>query len=173
MRIVQTNCLKLAGVIFGLLAFVLTAERSTAIGELLIAAVIYYELEENRVATFLEKVQSPKFLEERREIYKAYVTASSSASLKNRADEFSRKLNADPILRSKVDVQWSNVDRLQYALRWSLFHRYLLAEWFPQVLISLWVMTGPMTSEAIRTERCLLRLCCACQDLIFLKNQSW
>jgi hypothetical protein len=45
-------------------------------------------------------------------------------------------------IRPAEAVQWYNIDRLQYALRNSLLHSRLLAEWFPQTLVSLWVMTG-------------------------------
>ena len=123
------------------------SEWSSGFGELLIAGVIYYA-QENRAATFLANVQSSDFLQERRKLYEEYVTAApASASLKTRAEAFGKKLNADTNLRSICDLHWSNIDRLQYALRWSLFHRHLLSDWFPQVLISLWVMTGPQVRK--------------------------
>jgi hypothetical protein len=106
-------------------------------------SIIYYELEENRIATFLKDVQSAEFLKDRRKIYEAYLdTTSSNASLKTRAEEFSKKLSEDAELRSKCDLQWSNIDRLQYALRLSPWNWNLPAKWFPQALVSLWVMTG-------------------------------
>ena len=128
------------------------AEWVGAVGEFLIAGVIYYELDENRASTFLANVQKETFLQQRRELYDEYVSTAPGASLKTRAEEFGEKLKGDADLRSKCDVQWSNIDRLQFALRWSLFHRNLAARWFPQTLISLWVMTGPYVRylQAIR-----------------------
>jgi len=41
-----------------------------SIGEFAIDGVIYYELEEGRGSAFLRNVQSEKFLEDRRELYK-------------------------------------------------------------------------------------------------------
>jgi hypothetical protein len=113
------------------------------IGEFAIAFVIYYELEANRIATFLGNVQSAKFLKDRRKIYEMYLSNGPSGTpLKTRAEEFMKKINEDANLRSKCDLQWSNIDRLQFALRRSPLHWNLPAKWFPQALVSLWVMTG-------------------------------
>ena len=86
-------------------------EWGSTVGEFLIAGVIYYELEENRIATFLRDVQSAEFLKDRREIYEAYVgdAASSDASLKTRAEAFTKKLAEDAELRSKCDLQWTSM----------------------------------------------------------------
>jgi hypothetical protein len=114
-----------------------------SIGEFVIAGVIYYELEESRASTFLANVQNPDFLKDRRRLYAAYVdVAQSGTSLKARAEAFKNKIESDADLRSLCDLQWYNIDRLQYALRNSLLHSRLLAQWFPQTLVSLWVMTG-------------------------------
>jgi hypothetical protein len=121
------------------------AEWVGTVGEFALAGVIFYELEENRAATFLANVQDRKFLSQRAKLYEAYVGVQpSDTSLKSRAEAFKKKLiEDDPKLRAICDQQWSNIDRLQYALLWSPLHRNLLAEWFPQALVSLWVMTGP------------------------------
>ena len=114
-----------------------------AIGEFAIAIVLYYELEENRASTFLANVQNPDFLNDRRKLYEAYVAvAQPGTSLKARAEAFKDKIEGNIDLRSSCDLQWINIDRLQYDLRNSFFHSRLLADWFPQVLVSLWVMTG-------------------------------
>ncbi len=115
----------------------------SSIGEFAIAGVIYYELEENRASTFLANVQNPDFLKDRRKLYAAYVAvAQPGTSLKVRAQVFKKQIESDADLRSVCDLQWYNIDRLQYALRHSLVHSRLLAQWFPQTLVSLWVMTG-------------------------------
>ena len=114
-----------------------------SIGEFAIAGVIYYELEENRASTFLANVQNPDFLKNRRTLYEAYVAAAEpGTSLKARAEAFKDKIESSADLRSLCDLQWYNIDRLQYALRNSLLHSRLLAQWFPPTLVSLWVMTG-------------------------------
>jgi len=59
------------------------AAVSGSIGEFVIAGVIYYELEENRAATFLANVQNPKFLDKRVELYKAYVGVLLSVALRS------------------------------------------------------------------------------------------
>jgi hypothetical protein len=119
-----------------------------SIGEFAIALVLYYELEENRASTFLANVQNPDFLNDRRKLYEAYVAvAQPGTSLKARAKAFKDKIEGNVDLRSSCDLQWINIDRLQYDLRNSLFHSRLLADWFPQVLVSLWVMTGPYVRD--------------------------
>jgi hypothetical protein len=123
-----------------------------SIGEFAIAIVLYYELEENRASTFLANVQNPDFMSAGRKLYEAYVAvAQPGTSLKARAEAFKDKIEGDVDLRSSCDFQWINIDRLQYDLRNSLFHSRLLADWFPQVLVSLWVMTGLYVRDRLVT----------------------
>jgi hypothetical protein len=127
-------------------------ELLSAVGGIAIAVVLYYELEENRASTFLENVQNPDFVKARRNLYEAYVAvAQPGTSLKARAEAFKNKIEGDVDLRSSCDFQWINIDRLQYDLRNSLFHSRLLADWFPQVLVSLWVMTGLYVRDRLVT----------------------
>jgi hypothetical protein len=117
-------------------------EAFSTVGEFAIAAVIYFEIEAHRASTFLADVQSQDFYDDRRELYKAYVNAApASATLKERAERFKDLLWQDETLRAKCDRQWTNIFRLRYALRWSVY-RGEVSRWFPQVLVSLWVMTG-------------------------------
>ena len=123
------------------------AAWASAIGELAIAGVIYYELEVNRAASAMANILDEPFTKDRRELYNAYVAIMPlGASIKERAEAFQKKLHEDPGLRSMCDDQWTKIARLQYALSWSP-HRNLLARWFPHVLVSLWAMTGPYVRE--------------------------
>lgn len=126
----------------------LVIEAITAVGELAIAGVIYYEIEAHRFASFLTDTQSADFYNRRKEIYEAYVRVlpSADASLKERADAFAALLWGDAELRSICDLQWTYIYRLRYAFRYSLLYRQV-AEWFPQVLVSLWVMTNRYQRE--------------------------
>jgi len=117
-------------------------EAFSAVGEFTIAGVIYFEIEAHRAATFLADVLGSEFYKERAKLYEAYVqVAPPEVTLKERAEKFRDKLWNDKVLRTACDLQWTNMYRLRYALRWSIF-RGEVSRWFPQVLVSLWVMTG-------------------------------
>ena len=119
-------------------------EWVTAIGEFLIAGVIYRELDEARASSCMSILADPQLSDARKELYDAYVSLSPEAmSLRDRAVAFSEELFRNPELRSKCDQQWNSITRCQYALRYSIFHRSLAARWYPQVIVSLWIMTGP------------------------------
>jgi hypothetical protein len=122
----------------------LIIEAFSAFGELLIAAVIYFEIEAQRASSFLTNVQSADFNNERIKLYEGYVRIlpTDNKSLKERADAFKQKLWDDAELREICDRQWNYVYSLRYAVRWSLFHRGVVSNWFPQVLVCLWVMTN-------------------------------
>jgi hypothetical protein len=123
-------------------------ELLNMLGEFAIAFVIYYEIEENRAASFLSEVQSEKFYDHRKKLYEAYVRVLPlEASLKERAEAFAEMLWKDGELRTLCDQQWGTVYRLRYAFRWSIFHRRAVEKWFPQVLIALWVMTNRYLRE--------------------------
>jgi hypothetical protein len=119
-------------------------EWMSAVGEWAIAGVIYYEIEENRISTFLAQVQSPDFYQQRSVLYEAYtgLPLPPDATIKQRAIDFDAELWKNEKLRGTLDGQWTNLVRLQYGVRRSLLHRNLIAQWFPQVMISIWAMSA-------------------------------
>jgi hypothetical protein len=122
-----------------LVAHTRLAEWATVVADLLIALVIYYEVEEHRASEFLAGVHEGELYRQRANLYDEYSRASGS-TLRERAEAFRAKLWANPALREQCDAQWTYFNRLQYMLRHSLFHRGLLARWFPHVVVSVWVM---------------------------------
>lgn len=118
-------------------------ELLTAAGAFAIAGVIYYEGEELRASSLLSEIQSSAFYSERRKLYEDFVEMLPlDASPRERAEAFRARLWASLDLRTICDLQWATIFRLRYGLRLSLWHRGLAAEWFPQVLVCLWVMTN-------------------------------
>jgi hypothetical protein len=118
-----------------------------AIGEFVIAGVIYYEIEAGRVSSFLTGVHNDEFYKGRKRLYEAYVRVlPEGASLKERAEAFRQKLWDDECLRTICDQQWTHIDRLRYTVQGSIFRR-VVAKWFPQVLVSLWVMTNTVSGS--------------------------
>lgn len=115
------------------------------LGELIIAAVIYIEVEADRASKFMDAVREESFYTERARLYDAY-TRLAATSLKDRAEKFGVLLWEDEDLRRICDHQWTEISRLRYMMGGSI-HRRLLAKWMPQVLVSFWVMTNRYRRE--------------------------
>ena len=121
-------------------------EWFAAIGEVLVALVIYYEIEEHRVTGFLEAALDTEGSKERLDIYKAFAERYHNQLLVEGAEKFAHALLRDPDcaeLRRKVDSQLNQLARFRYSLRYSVFHRNVMVAWFPHVLVRLWLMLGP------------------------------
>jgi hypothetical protein len=148
------------------------ADWITAIGEWAIAGVILYEISQTRTTSFLRDTQADEFYKSRRKIYEAYVAVLPlGASLEDRAEAFRKHLWQQPKLRAACDRQWEYLWRLRYVVRRSARWRKavirvtdalrlakwfpsfpvvggsLVAAWFPQVPISLWVMLNRYIRE--------------------------
>lgn len=91
------------------------AEWVTAIGEMLIAGVIYWEIEGQRAATFMENVAKAKFYRDRTKLYDAY--ARLDGDTKARASAFGELLKENKELRKIAEHQWTTFTRLRYMLR--------------------------------------------------------
>lgn len=114
------------------------SNAGTVLAELLIAFVIYYEIEENRIAGFLHEVLDKPY-KQRREIYEAYGKAKG-VTWQERAQSFRDLIVSDVGLRSKVDYQLSYISNAHYLVRRSLLHQNLMTNWFPQTVVRLWAM---------------------------------
>jgi hypothetical protein len=114
-------------------------EWLTMVGEFGIVFVIDYEVEEQRAAGFLATVQRPEQYDARAKVYDAFV-AMNGTTLDDRADALRKHLWTNTELRRTCDEQWTYFNHLQFTVRRSLFHRRLVARWFPNVVISMWIM---------------------------------
>jgi hypothetical protein len=120
----------------------------TVLAELLIAAVIYYEIEENRVAKFLDDALGSSYAR-RSHIYQEYMQVSG-VTWEERAESFRQKIWADLQLRKEVDFQITYFSHAHYLVRSSLLHRGLLKEWFPQVIVRMWAMCSAYAKDSER-----------------------
>ncbi len=114
----------------------------TVVAEFSIAWVIYLELEHNRAAEFLKDVHEGQINLGRSRIY-AFYSGIPATDIAEHADIFHEKLRSCVELREFCDAQFIYVARLQYMLRSSLVHGWLMELWFPQVVASLWIMLRP------------------------------
>jgi len=128
------------------------AELVAIFAELLVAFVIFYELEENRMAAFLKDALGGHY-DNRGLIYDAFV-GMEGATLRENAVAFKNYLERPPEAGEKDLETWKKTKKLcdkqlsylasfRYMLRFSPFHRGLMETWFPQVLVRLWLMLGP------------------------------
>ena len=119
---------------------------ATVGAELLVALVIYYEVEEHRASTFMGEIQGDLAYTQRANVYDKY-SGLSGTTLTEKAEEFRKIIWQDPYLREICDSQWTYFNRLRYSVRQSLFHRRIASTWFPQVSVSFWCMTAPYLRE--------------------------
>lgn len=120
----------------------------TVLAELLIAAVIYYEVEETRIAAFLKDALGKPY-EERRTVYEAF-TKMEGATLKEKASAFTKHLWKNRDLRAICDFQLTYFSQAHFLVRGSLFHRKLVSEWFPQVTVRVWAMLSDYAKDSER-----------------------
>lgn len=116
-------------------------EWLTAIGELAIAFVIYYEIDANRTSAFLAEAQSADSNKKRAMLYDAYARLRGATTLKKRAEDFQKRIWSCPELREACDLQWTYFCRLGYV------DRRLAIKWFPQVIVAFWFMTALYNRE--------------------------
>jgi hypothetical protein len=117
-------------------------EWLTAVGELAIAFVIFYEIEAERASRFMEDVKDKDFYEERADLYEAYANLAlpAEATLEERAEAFRQELWKQPKLRKAQEHHWTSFTRLRFMMRYSA-NRRMLANWIPQVVVKFWIMT--------------------------------
>ena len=113
--------------------------------ELLVAAVIYWELARARRVHFVEEFQKTYW--HRAKVYEAFVT-DPDLSIEELILRFRERLDKDPELRSLCDEQIDHLNVL-----WHLqgrLQRKELTEWFPHVVTRLWIMLGPYVLDKSR-----------------------
>jgi len=124
----------------------------SVLAELLIAAVIYYEIEETRIGAFLNDVLGRAY-KERRLVYEAFMEMEGT-TIDEKATVFVKHIWQTPRLRSVCDYQLTYFSQAHYMVRGSLFHRHLVSDWFPQVVVRMWAM---LSVYAMDSERLAIR----------------
>jgi hypothetical protein len=116
----------------------------TVVAELVVAAVIYFELKQNRRQSFLEKVGQELANEDRRVIYEEYLTLGNSfASLQERSDAFMTRMEEYSRIKERCDRQITLFNDVGITVGgWSLF-REPLVDIFPHASIYVWIILRP------------------------------
>ena len=120
---------------------------ASVIAELVVAWVIYWELEHNRRARFMDAFFAK--YQDRALIYEAFVGLSSS-TLENRRVIFITEIQKSPSLRTRCDEQISHFSNLWQGQSW--FGRFVVKRWFPHVVVQMWIMLGPYVRHRSSTR---------------------
>jgi hypothetical protein len=135
---------------------------ATVAAELAIAFVIYFEIGANRLSDFLKEIQSKDFHTERAKIYNEYAMMPG-ATMRERAEAFSRKLWQCSELRELCDFHLAMIGRMRHSV--PVFRRYVFYRRMAHVVVQFWIMTAcyiherkergssPFTPRSIKTVR--------------------
>jgi hypothetical protein len=138
-------------------------KSSTVIGwatfaaEFLVAAVIYFELEQGRRQHFLEKATAEHADHDRREIYKTFVAIAGCSTLEERSAAFVRRMLATPpepenvapsrngkvSLKTSCDRQIALFNDLGVTVGAWYSQSGPLVEVFPHAAIYIWIILHP------------------------------
>jgi hypothetical protein len=129
------------------------AEWLTALGELAIAVVIWWEMEENRRERFQTEAAKIQNYEDRGRIYAAYYD-TAGASIRQRSEEFCRRIwreqnaaEGEVDLKTSCERQIVLFNRLGQISRRALFYKNDYLKLFPHAVVLFWIMLGPYIAE--------------------------
>jgi hypothetical protein len=169
-------------------------EFSTIVAEMLVAVVIYFEMEQSRRDHFLEKATTEHADHDRREIYGAFVEIPGEMTLGERSREFINKMYAEELhpapsdgtaskgqggitLKQRCDRQIALFNDLGVTISSWYSQRQPLVELFPHAAVYIWIILGPYIIQRRRDTgewlaKPLLRFTLECASFILEKNQE-
>lgn len=123
------------------------AESFTAAFEFLIAAVIFWEMEENRRDRFQSEAADIKLYESRRKVYDAFY-GTEGEDIRSRSETFCNRIwkvraDEDAELRRGSEQQIVLFNRLGQILRRASIYRTDYIRLFPHAVILFWVILEP------------------------------
>ena len=128
---------------------------ATFTAEVLVAAAIYFELEQDRTARFIEKATREQSDEDRRVIYAEFLSITGFASLEDRSREFVRRMLATAVepannptpaqasLKLRCDRQIALFNDLGITIAKWYAQKQQLVEVFPHAAIYMWIILNP------------------------------
>jgi hypothetical protein len=127
------------------------------LAELLVAFVIYWELEGSRVERFVSEALDESAFGRRRHIYDAFCQSDASTLLERREALMrlleNRPLNnrhagpdeCPPDLRHEITLQIAVFSRAQTFIPW--IQKYKVEDFVPHIAVMLWAMAYPLIQE--------------------------
>jgi hypothetical protein len=130
------------------------AEWASFVGELIVAGVILWELDEGRRFNFLSESSSKEMYEARAVVYGRFMETKGD-SVSDKSEAFRELIWTDAELKKRCDQQIVLFDKLgalaQYAFFDRFFNLHQYDSLFPHAVVSFWVMLGAYIRE--REER--------------------
>ena len=115
--------------------------------EILVALVIYLELEQNRRLSFLDKATGESADQDRRKIYEQYVQLGEFADLEQRSKAFVQKMYQDPELKLCCDRQIAIFNDLGITIEEWFSRKKPLVRVFPHAALHMWLILNPYILE--------------------------
>src|ERR1700685_3977212 len=115
----------------------------TFLAELLVALVIYWEIEQHRLGGFMEAYT--KVHGSRADIYEYFASLDAGEYLERRREMFRDLVQKNSDLRKKCDEQINHFDIMWYTQ--GLAGRRKLLKWFPGVVATMYVVLGKRAPE--------------------------
>lgn len=109
----------------------------TFLAEVMVALVIYWEIEQHRLGGFMDSFT--KVYEGRADIYESFASLNTD-DLETRRTLFSNLVQQDEDLRRKCDEQINHFDMMWYTQ--GRVGRRKLLKWFPGVVATMYVVLG-------------------------------
>jgi hypothetical protein len=128
---------------------------ATFTAEVLVAAAIYFELEQGRTTRFIEAATREQADDDRRAIYTEFLSITEFPSLEDRSREFVRRMletavepanNPDPghvSLKLRCDRQIALFNNLGITIAKWYAQKQQLVEVFPHAAIYMWIILNP------------------------------
>ena len=126
------------------------AEWATAVGEFAIAAVIMWEMEENRRERFLAEAAHMENYVDRGKIYSAFYETEGD-SIEERSAEFCKRIwkagEENSSLKNRCERQIVLFNRLGQIRSRAWLHRRDYVKLFPHAVVLFWIMIRPYIVE--------------------------
>jgi hypothetical protein len=122
------------------------AEWATVFAELLIAAAILYELEENRRNNFFTEAADRKNYQARGKVYSAFFETEGNC-VEDKSRKFCEQVWKDVKLKRQCERHILLFGRLEQIRRHALVRRSEYVRLFPHTVVLFWIMLQPYIEE--------------------------
>jgi hypothetical protein len=126
------------------------AEWASAVGEFLIAWVIFWEMEQNRRESFLNTAHRPESYEARRKTYAAF-HATPGGCMAEKSKAFFEAVwgagSREESIRESCEEQLSLFGRLGQIYRRAWINKQDYVKLFPQAVVMYWMMLEPYIAD--------------------------
>jgi hypothetical protein len=120
---------------------------ATVVAELVVAYVIFVELDASRLQNFVERTTEPKANRERSEIYEVYLGLLKGSDFDAASNAFLTKIQQDTDLKGKCDRQIAHFNALGIGIDHWLAPKRKIVGIFPHAAVMVWLILGPYIKQ--------------------------